>query len=114
MNAGKSNDKRILVPTDISVGVKVVKSNSSNGTIQRKTAGHCSREKLNGRFLAYSYWILVCISFLFLVEAYPSVVECLDLVFRIDSFFFGFWVGCLHLQHQIKYQNQKGSIKQMV
>lgn len=50
MNAGKSNDKRILVPTDISVGVKVVKSNSSNGTIQRKTTGHCSREKLNGRF----------------------------------------------------------------
>lgn len=43
----KSNKKRLLVSTDNSVGMKVVKRNNTDVTIQRKTTGHISKEKLN-------------------------------------------------------------------
>lgn len=52
MDVVKSNEKRHSTSTDNSVGMKVVKSNGCDGTIKGKTAGHCSREILNGGFMA--------------------------------------------------------------
>lgn len=61
MDVVKSNEKRLSASTDNSASMKVVKSNDCHGTIHGKT-GHCSREILNGRLMAYSSWILVCFS----------------------------------------------------
>jgi hypothetical protein len=81
----KSNGKKLSVSTGNSVGIKVVKRNSSDGTIHRKTNGRISIEKLNGRFICHLYWTLVSQ----LVETYLIDVKCL-LVFRIDLFCFWF------------------------
>jgi len=51
----KSNKKRLLASTDNSAGMKVVKRNNTDVTIQRKTTGHISKEKLNGRFIYHIF-----------------------------------------------------------
>jgi hypothetical protein len=81
----KSNGKNLSVSKDNSVGMKVVKRNNSDGTIHRKTNGHISLEKLNGRFICHMYWTLVISQLL--VETYLIDVKCL-LIFRIDLFLF--------------------------
>jgi len=55
----KSNGKTLLASTANSVGMMDVINKNFDGTIHRKTTGRISREKLNGRSMAYSYCILV-------------------------------------------------------
>lgn len=55
----KSNGKTLSASTANSVGMKDVKNKNSDDTIYRKTTDCISREKLNVRFMAYFYCILV-------------------------------------------------------
>nr|XP_027192515.1 pentatricopeptide repeat-containing protein At4g11690-like [Cicer arietinum] len=72
-----SNEKRLSASTDNSVSMKVVKSNNSDGTTERKNTGHISREKLIGRFMASPAVFIIAFCSMSCTNCHFAVSSCI-------------------------------------